>query len=349
MASIWDGVIGQAVAIARLQSSAAHPVHAYLFVGPAGSTKYEAARAFAALLLSGSEDPGGRDARLALSGQHPDVREFLRVGPAINKEQADEIVRLAALAPNESARKVLILDEFHLLSPEAAAKLLKTIEEPPESTVFIVLADQMPTDLVTIASRCVRIDFRPITDEEITATLIAEGVLSERASEATVAAHGDVTRARLLANDPKLAERRELFASVPQRLDGTGRVVVTLVEELLGSIEAAAAPLSARHADEVATMTERIAALGKRGSGKKSLEERHKRELRRHRVDELRSGLATLAGTYRDALVGGTVARPDSAVRAVHRIHLALEAFERNPNEPLLLQALLLELPPLVS
>ena len=59
----------------------------------AGSTKHEAARAFAALLLSGSDDPDQRDARLALAGAHPDVREFARVGAAINKEQADEIVR----------------------------------------------------------------------------------------------------------------------------------------------------------------------------------------------------------------------------------------------------------------
>ena len=349
MASIWDGVVGQPQALRRLQSSATSPVHAYLFVGPAGCTKHEAARAFAALLLSGSEDPGSRDARLALAGTHPDVREFARVGAAINKEQADEIVRLAALAPNESNRKVLILDEFHLLSPEAAAKLLKTIEEPPASTIFVVLADHMPTDLVTIASRCVRIDFAPISDDMIIATLLGEGVAPDRAAEATIAANGDLTRARLLANDEMLARRRELFASAPQRLDGTGRIVVLLVEELLGAIDAAAAPLTARHAEEVVALTARIASLGERGSGKKALEERHKRELRRHRTDELRAGLATLAGSYRDALITGTAIRPDAAAKAVKRIHVALEAFERNPNEPLLLQSMLLELPSLAS
>ena len=135
MDSVWQAVVGQPNAIRRLQASAANPLHAYLFVGPSGSTKNEAARAFAALLLAGVDDPQARDARLALAGQHPDVREFARVGAAISKDQADEIVRLAALAPNEGNRKVLILDEFHLLSGEAAAKLLKTIEEPPDSTV----------------------------------------------------------------------------------------------------------------------------------------------------------------------------------------------------------------------
>lgn len=347
--SVWDGVVGQPQAIRRLTSSVANPVHAYLFVGPPGSTKNEASRAFAALLLAGEDDPDQRDARLALAGQHPDVREFARIGAAISRDQADEIIRLAALAPNESNRKVLILDEFHLLSPEAAAKLLKTIEEPPASTIFIVLADFMPPDLVTIASRCVRIDFQPIDDEVVVATLVGEGIESERAGEAATAARGDLTRARLLARDDHLAARRAMFAGAPRQLDGTGRVVAATVEALLGEIEAAAAPLAERHAREVTALEERIAAVGERGSGKKALEERHKRELRRHRIDELRAGLATVAGSYRDALVAGSLARPDSAAEAITRIHAALEALERNPNESLLLQSLLLELPSLVG
>ena len=66
-----------------------------------------------------------------------------------------------------------------------------------------------------------------------------------------------------------------------------------------------------------------------------------------HRTDELRSGLSVIAGVYRDALVQGSLARPEAAVHAVHRIHQALQALDRNPNEGLLLQALLLELPSL--
>ena len=86
---------------------------------------------------------------------------------------------------------------------------------------------------------------------------------------------------------------------------------------------------------------------GERGSGLKRLDDRHKRELRRHRVDELKMGLATVAGSYRDALVAGRVHRPEVAIAAVHDLHDAIETLERNPNEQLLLQALLLRLPPL--
>jgi DNA polymerase III subunit delta' len=120
-----------------------------------------------------------------------------------------------------------------------------------------------------------------------------------------------------------------------------------LVDDLVGRIEAAAGPLTERHAVEIAELDERIARYGERGSGKKTLDERHKRELRRHRTDELLAGLTVLAATYRDALVAGTVARPSGVVDAVTRIHHAMEAFERNPNEALLLQSLLWSLPSL--
>ena len=66
---------------------------------------------------------------------------------------------------------MLILDEFHLLRPEGAARLLKTVEEPPPSTVFVILADDVPVDLVTIASRCVRVDFHALPEPLIAETL----------------------------------------------------------------------------------------------------------------------------------------------------------------------------------
>ena len=345
--SVWDGVVGQHRAVEQLQRAAEAPVHAYLFVGPPGSTKDEAARAFAALLLTGFDDPDARDARLALAGEHPDVREVERTGARISAEQVADIIRAASLAPVEGTRKVMVLREFHLLDANGAARLLKTIEEPPQSTVFLVLADQVPPEFVTIASRCVKIEFGSIDDAVIERTLVSEGVAPATAELAATSASGDLTRARVLANDPALVERRQAFAGVAGRLDGTGAAVVKLCTELNGLIDGAAAPLAERQASEVAVLEERVSALGERGSGRKQLEERHRRELRRHRTDELRSGLAVMAGSYRDALVAGTAPRPEAAAQAVHRVHEALEALERNPNETLLLQSLLLDLPSL--
>lgn len=345
--SVWDGVIGQPRAVRQLTDAAREPVHAYLFIGPAGSTKDEAARAFAALLLAGVDDPAQRDARLALVGEHPDVREVERVGARILRDQVVEIIRVANLAPVEGSRKVMILHEFHLLEADGAARLLKTIEEPPPSTTFVVLADQVPPELVTIASRCVRIEFGHVPDDLVIAELERAGVDHDSAVVAAAAAGGDLDRARLLAADEHLVERRAAFAAFPQRLDGTGATVVALCAEANAMIDRAAEPLAARHTVELAELAAHVKEHGERGSGRKQIEDRHKRELRRHRTDEWRAGFAVMAATYRDALVDGTMNRPDAPAVAVSRIHAALEALDRNPNETLLLQSLLLDLPSL--
>ncbi len=87
--ALFAGVVGQDQAVARLVEAAAAPVHAYLLAGPPGSGKSQAARAFAAALLCPYGGDGTcRDCRLALAGEHPDVREVERTGPAITIDQA---------------------------------------------------------------------------------------------------------------------------------------------------------------------------------------------------------------------------------------------------------------------
>jgi DNA polymerase III subunit delta' len=347
MVSVWNDVVGQARAISILTRAAISPVHAYLFAGPSGSTKMAAARAFAGLLIASVDDPSHRDVRLALAGEHPDITEVQRVGASISAEQAREIVRVSSLAPVEGERKILILEEFHLLKPESAAILLKTIEEPPASTIFVILADTVTRDLITIASRCARVDFHPITEADVTDRLILEGTDPRSAAEAAAAAGGDLSRARVLATDPHLSARRRAFAEAPRDLDGTGAAVMKVVDQLTSLLDEAVAPLTARHDAEVAELEARIKSVGERGSGRKSLEERHKREVRRYRSDDLRHGLAAMARTYRDACVDGTLTRPDAMDQAVSEIHRSIAAIELNPNEALLLQSLLWSLPPL--
>ncbi len=345
---LWDRAIGQAEAVELLTKAVVAPVHAYLFLGPAGSGKKDLARAFAAGLLCATGGCGTcRSCTLALAGAHPDVAEIERVGAGITIEQARDIVRAASLTPVESDRKVLILDEFHLVTPEAAAALLKTIEEPPASTVFCVLADTLVPHLVTIASRCVRVGVHALTDDQVERTLRAEGVDAAMAAEAARAAAGNLSRARLLATDTGLFSRRAAFAGVVQRVDGTGVRAATLADELLALIDAAAEPLKARHTAELADLEARVTHTGERGAGRRSLEERQRRELRRHRTDELRSGLGTMAAAYRDRLVQGVEGRRAlEEIAAVDRITDAIDALSLNPNEALLLQALLVALPP---
>ena len=117
--------------------------------------------------------------------------------------------------------------------------------------------------------------------------------------------------------------------------------------EVKALIDVAQDVIDARHAAELADLQERIERYGQRGSGKKDIEDRHKREVRRHRTAELRFALATFAGAYRDVLP--TAPHPDQLVLGLRRIDEAALALDRFPNEMLLLQALLAHLPPLAG
>ena len=341
--ALWAEVVGQESAVAELQAAVPSPVHAYLLVGPRGSGKRALARAFAAALLSYDREgtDAERHARLALAEAHPDLTVVERRGASISVEQADEIIATASRASVEGGPKVLVLDEFHLVTV-AGPKLLKSIEEPPPGTVFVVLAEQVTHDLVTIASRCVQIDLGAIPDDAVAARLVAEGVDPERAQEAAVAAVGDLRRARVLAADERVALRRRAWEAVPERLDGSGARAVELVDELLAMIGDAMAPLADAHAAEVAELEARVKATGERGSGRRELNERQKREERRYRTDEIRAGLTELARRYRDQLT--TSARPTAAVAAIAAITALAEELVRNPNERLQLAALFVRL-----
>lgn len=348
MSDVFAGVVGQPGLVTHLRAASVAPVHAYLLVGLAGAGTAAAATAFSAALLCPDGGCGScRDCRLALAGEHPDALTFVPEGASLRIADAEEITRLAVRSPLEGRRKVLVLADFHRVR-EVGPALLKTIEEPPESTVFVILADTVPPELVTIASRCVRIEVAPIPVPTLVALLVAEGVAEgigeERATIAASAAGGSIDRARLLVSDPKLARRRDAWAGVPERLDGTGAAVAVVAAELLGLVEEAAEPLRQAQADQLTALEARVATTGERGSGRGRLEASHKRALRRHRTDELRFGLATLAERYRDLLVSSP-ADPSAVLAAVDAIGAAAGALARNPNESLLLQALLLRLP----
>ena len=341
---LFAEVVGQPDAVSRLRHAAAAPVHAYLFIGPAGSGKRAAARAFAAALLqAGSRgEEAERHARLALAEQHPDLVVVEPAGARIAVDQVRDVVRLTARSPVEGERKVIVLCEFHRMETYGAM-LLKSIEEPPPSTVFVILADELVPDLVTIASRSVQIEFRPVPDDAIRDRLVDEGASGDAAAAAARAANGSIDRARLLVADEGLANRLEAWRSVPERLDGTGQAVATQVDELRDLIDRAQAPLDARHVGEAAAAEEERERYGT--SGGRDLETRQRREARRLRTDELRFGLATLAGRYRDELAEAR--DPVPLMDAIAAITVVTEALVRNPSEALLLQGLFVDLPAL--
>jgi DNA polymerase-3 subunit delta' len=344
---VWSDVVGQPDAIARLTAAAVSPVHSYLLVGPSGSGKRAAARAFAALLLSaGSEgEAAERHQRLALAETHPDLHvvEATTAQGRIDAPTAKAIVKQAALSPAEGDRKVLVLEDFHRVD-QFGAILLKYVEEPPPSTYFVILAEDVPPELVTIASRSVRIDLGPVPLREAADRLEAEGVDPDLAASVAAAAAGDLDRARLLATDARFAVRVAALRAMPGRLNDTGARAAEIAAEVKALIDDAQDAIDARHEREAAELEERIERYGQRGSGKKDLVDRHKREVRRHRFAELRLALAVFAGVYRDTLP--TARRPGEIVQAIQRLDRVALKLEVFPNETLLLQSLLAQLPP---
>ena len=349
-ATFWSEVVGQDSAVALLQASVPKPVHAYLFVGAPGSGKQAAAVRFGAALVCAYGGCGRCNAcARALIGAHPDVMVVEREGASISVDQAREIIRLAARAPLEGDRKVLVLVDFHLVT-QAAPTLLKIIEEPPPSTVFVVLAEQVTAELVTIASRCVTVGFAPLSAEAIARALVAEGHSVEVAEKSASASGGRLDRARLLASDPALGQRMSFWQMVPNRLNGTGAAVSVLADDAVALLDAAAVgPLEARQASELAVLEARLEATGGRGGigQRKELLERHKRELKRLRDDEVRLGLGVIQQTYRETLSDPAAAPHETkaALVAIGRINTANEQLVRNPNLNLWFRALFLDLP----
>lgn len=346
-ADVFDAVIGQESAVQRLRAAAERPVHAYLFLGPRGTGSRQAAFGFAALLLSADAAEAGdaaaveRHRRLATAGTHADLVLVAPQGTQFRDEEAKAVIRSAATSPVEGSRKVIVIEEAHTFNPTSIGRLLKVIEEPAASTHFVLLAEEVPPEMVTIASRCVTVEFGPVPVSLIESALFADGVEPRRAKMAAAASAGDVARARLLATDDGLGARAELWASIPGRLDGSGSMVVQLVDELRAAMDAAQEPLEARHEQEIAELDERVKATGERGSGRADLIAQHKREIRRLRSDELRFGLATLSRHFRDRLVAAADPAAEAALVSLAR---SVESLQRNPNEALQLQRLLLDL-----
>lgn len=348
----WADVVGQAEARARLEAAAVAPVHAYLFLGARGSGTFRAALGFAGLVLAAelTGEAADRAIALAVDGKHPDVVVIEPQGASLRVVEAEEIIRAGLRTPIEGGRKVIVVSGIEVLEEAAIGKLLKVIEEPPPSTVFVLLAEEVPPDMITIASRCVTVDFGPLSVLELERALLDGGAEAERATVAAAAAGGDLDRARLLATDDDLAERADRWRRVPDRLDGSGYLVAELVDELRAGMDQAQGPLEARQQEELEQLEARVEQLGERGSGRAELVARHKREVRRLRSDELRFGLATLARVYRDRLVdGGGGDADDAAFEALAAIQETAENLIRNPSEALLLQHLFLRLSPAPS
>lgn len=193
-------IIGQEGIRRALQDAAANgrPAHAYILEGPAGSGRKMMADAFAMTLECEAvqadparKEPCGKchSCIQFLSKNHPDVMYLHHEKASIGvTEIREQIVGDAQIRPYSGKYKVYIVPDAELMTVQAQNALLKTLEEPPEYAVILLLTQNADTFLPTILSRCLRFRMRPLPDEVITAQLMALPDLPENADVAAAAA-----------------------------------------------------------------------------------------------------------------------------------------------------------------
>ncbi len=192
--------------------------HAYLFVGPSGALIKETARAFAASLACADGGCGTcATCTRILRGAHQDVIEVAPLGArAYLVEQIREVVAAAQYKAVASPKKVFIIDRADLMNQASANAFLKTLEEPAEDVVFILIAPQESSVLPTILSRCQPVRFRAIPSAEGVALVCARtGLPASRAALALAATEGSITDAVAFAQDADAWElRTRVFAAL---------------------------------------------------------------------------------------------------------------------------------------
>ena len=221
MADAFDIVYGQPQVRDFLRACVAQGrvSHAYLFTGMAGSNKTQAAYSFAEEILKSDAEPDKRDdvARKVRRRVHPDVRHLSPEGAqGYLVDQIREVVSDVQLAPIQAKRKIYIIDRADLLGTAAANAFLKTLEEPPDDVVLILLGRNVSAILPTIVSRCQVVPFRQIPLAEASAILVQNtGCSTTEASIAIEACGGSVTQAAEFLRSPERAEfRRKVLTAL---------------------------------------------------------------------------------------------------------------------------------------
>lgn len=369
MAGVFSRLVGQdavetelvaAARAARGDSAHNNPgaasgtmTHAWLITGPPGSGRSVAALCFAAALQCTSEGTPGcgecRACTTAMAGTHADVRRIIPEGLSIGVDAMRTIVQIASRRPGTGRWQIVVIEDADRLTEGAANALLKVVEEPPPSTVFLLCAPSVdPEDIaITLRSRCRHVALVTPPVDAIAQVLIdSDGLPEKDAVWAASVSGGHVGRARRLATDEQARERR-LRALGLARDAATPTRAYAAAEELVATAEAEARALTEDRNESEAE--ELRTALGAGGTGKgtagtmrgaagalKDLEKRQKSRQTRASRDALDRALIDLATYFRDALLVSSGAadvspnHPDMAEKvAAMAAHASPEALLR--------------------
>lgn len=317
LAPAWAELAGQQAAVEQLSRAAAadRPTHAWLFTGPPGSGRSNAARAFAQALQCEVEDPTGRGCGSCHScltvsaGTHADVKVLATENVTYKIDEVRELISLAQDRPTSGRWRIFIMEDADRMTERATNVLLKAIEEPPERTIWMLCAPSPADVLVTIRSRCRQVGLR-IPAVQAVADLLVErdGLDPDLALFAARASQSHVGMARRLARDEGSRSRRESVVHLPLRVKATSDAVAMAKELVEVTQQEAASSAEVRNAEERRNL---LRSLGLAADEKvpaklrhhvKRLEDAQTARNKRSVHDTLDRAMIDLTGLFRDVL-----------------------------------------------
>ena len=312
---VFSDLVGQERVVETLRRAVSGEryamTHAWLFVGPPGSGRSNAAKAFAAALQCPNGGCGEcEQCRTVRSGAHPDVTLVSTEKLSIGVGEARDLVGRANMAPVQGKYQIVVVEDADRATERAADALLKGLEEPAPHTLWLLCAPTPDDVIITIRSRC-RLVKLTTPSEEAVAQLLErrDGVPAALAAHAAHISQGHVGRARALARSEDARIRRHEVLTIPGKL----RTLSDCLAAADNLVKAATA-----EADELADrldkqeMAELETNLGYSGKGSKprhmaaavkSLEEQQKLRHKRMVRDALDRTLSEFTALFRDVLV----------------------------------------------
>jgi DNA polymerase-3 subunit delta' len=230
MTSVFDDLIDQEVVIATLKDAVADSkdsannsqemTHSWLFTGPPGSGRSNAAVAFAAALLC---EHGGCatciNCTSVIEGSHADIELIRTEGLSIKVDEVRELITRTSWSPSVGNYRVVVIEDADRLTESAANALLKVIEEPGARTVWLLCAPTLTDVIPTIRSRCRHLSLRTPSVAAVTKLLIErDGIDPKMAEFAASAAQGHIGRAKYLATNEEARKTREKILDIPSKV-----------------------------------------------------------------------------------------------------------------------------------
>ncbi|EAR24159.1 DNA polymerase III, delta prime subunit [marine actinobacterium PHSC20C1] len=319
--SLWEGLTGQAEAIAVLESAASSSAlgstevssmtHSWLITGPPGSGRSNMAYAFAATLLGTRGDETEQSVlKQVMARTHPDLGVLSTERVIISIDEVRKLVATSQFSPSVGHYRVMIIEDADRMTERTSNVLLKALEEPPPRTVWILCAPSEADLIPTIRSRVRSVRLRTPAIEDV-AQLLQErdGVAPDIALRAAREAQSHIGMAHRLATNAEARERRERALTTALGIRTVSDAVIaagTLLELSQGDATALTEDRDTQERESV------LRSLGVEPGGTippglrvqiKNLEEDQKRRAKRSLRDGVDRIMVDLLSLYRDILL----------------------------------------------